>query len=305
MKIENSTKIKLNGPLSRNNSLKNIKTGDIIKAKILKKIDKYTAVIDLKGNKVKGKFNFPVPESVNLFMEVKGDKNDTLILKIIDSKSKIDAGMILEKINVSPEMKAKIINYILRQNTSIADIFSVMKKMFLEKKENIRKIKIIQKYFSKNLTAQLLINRAGSVESDFLVDMLKYYADENIEDYISNLFQDSFFENEDFEDILNLFKNEYKYYGFKKEKNIDLEIFQDKSVLLLNLKYSQIGSIDIMSGLTEKSPIIISITNDDAYELFNKKITNLYRNIPETRELYIFKSGLINVGPVQTMEFKA
>jgi hypothetical protein len=65
MKVESGGRITLSGPLSRNDQLKSLAIGDVIEVRVLERISRDSAIIDLKGNRVSTRFSSPLPKSDN------------------------------------------------------------------------------------------------------------------------------------------------------------------------------------------------------------------------------------------------
>ena len=70
MKVETRGQLQLSGPLSRNDALKSLASGDVVEVRLIEMKGRLSALVDLKGNKVELHFSSPPQKADTFFLNL-------------------------------------------------------------------------------------------------------------------------------------------------------------------------------------------------------------------------------------------
>jgi hypothetical protein len=98
MKVETRGQLQLSGPLSRNDALRSLSSGDVVEVRLLEMKGRLSALVDLKGNKVELHFTSPPQKADTFYLEFVKVKGDILQFKLLSEK--IDISDILRYTNI-------------------------------------------------------------------------------------------------------------------------------------------------------------------------------------------------------------
>lgn len=265
-KINFGGKLELSGPLSRNERIRNLKTGEMISGKIVKRINKYQAVIEVLGNKLKGNFISEVPFSKYLNFEIIQSNKENIVFKIVKENRQNLVNMFLSLLDESEVNKNEIIyNLIKNSKESTFSVFNILLNHFKKKKSIQKKI---------NLMDKINIQKASPIEKFILQTVFNKTSEKDIEFVYNLLFKYSNFEENISEDALleyDLTKflehdiyDAPMYYKVKNENDDlkEMEFFQNDEFLLMCLNYGNLGQVEIVAFWSENKVLNIFYDND-------------------------------------------
>lgn len=123
MKVQSH--VKLDGPLSRNRALRNLKTGDTLTVRVLERIDRFTADIDFKGNRLRAHFQNGVPSDDKVLLQIMGNRSGTLVFSLPGRSEVMELPDSLLKL---PGFDL----YLASMSDDVSDIFSLVSKFLLK-----------------------------------------------------------------------------------------------------------------------------------------------------------------------------
>lgn len=83
--------IRLDGALSRNPRLRELRPGDVLQAKILQRLDPKSALLDVKGNIIQARFTEPVPDLPSVTLVLKNSTAGSLQFEMRRSAASADS----------------------------------------------------------------------------------------------------------------------------------------------------------------------------------------------------------------------
>jgi hypothetical protein len=126
MKVESGGRITLSGPLSRNDNLKSLAIGDVIEVRVLERLSKDSAVIDLKGNKVLARFSSPLPDTDRFALTLTKVTPDSLQFSLKVSQGDSFLKSIIPEGKISPDMLKNLISVLQNGFVGLFDLSQIL-----------------------------------------------------------------------------------------------------------------------------------------------------------------------------------
>ncbi|MBN1501889.1 MAG: hypothetical protein JW982_17160 [Spirochaetes bacterium] len=296
--ISGNLRIQIAGPLSRNDRLKNLKTGDIVTARILSKIDKFTAVLELYGNKVKGNFTFQVPDVASMKLVITGNKDGFLSFRMTDESDKFQdirkllAGLPL----IKNELLFLIINSVRNSDFSFFHIyeqFFMKNRDFLNKKKQMKKFsaETVKKSNLQNLVFQSAFNDASAEEIDLIykfLSLFELFDNEGgileIDDSAAEIFSVCYQKPDKKAPSVYFFEN--------RDKEVsDIKIMHHPEVFLFKADFSQIGRIEVLASNTGAPRIDVFYENISNEKIVVDKMNKMTEVISDSILLFLWEKS--------------
>ncbi|MGL4369820.1 MAG: hypothetical protein ACRCUT_09145, partial [Spirochaetota bacterium] len=139
MKISGHGGISLSGPLSRNDRIMSLRTGDIVEVKVLERTGSRSAVLDIRGNRVLASFSAPFPDQPVLNLQVKKASSGQLLFEMKLPENPVSASLsaAMAGANPSPE---KIRAFVLAARKDGSGLFSLMMALHGASSQRAKKI---------------------------------------------------------------------------------------------------------------------------------------------------------------------
>lgn len=298
MKIAQNTEISLKGPLSRNRSLRNLKKGDFLTTKVIKILNKSSAVLELKGNKVKAVFNFEIPNVDKLLLEVRGQNKESLVLKAHITNSDRILDDFFSSAAIPNSLKSAIVFLMGKPEFSNYTFFKLLKQHYSKSKNFKKKMELILKSFTKNddnFISQFLLNKSSNSDIKFLVMLSNLFGRKVVleDDIDSNSYENLLNDEDDVLELIESLKSNIGYYIIhsKSDNGKDFELIKDRDLIFMELNFSCLGKINVFISGNDKLNISIILQDEEKYETFLEDWMTLLSNLPVGSNLKIYNQN--------------